>query len=316
MRFACVLALAFLARSLTHSGSHYASPIVHSLARSLRPSLTGSLTHNAAEEHTDEQELDCPGHRTRNATHRAGTAVNKSEVAQDTAHATPRTERAHRRTGAKWPRGPHTLHNTPSRHTGEQEPSGPGHRTRNTTHRAGTPVNRSQVAQKTAHTTQRTEWAHRGTAAKLSRTPHTQHNTAGEHTGEQEPSGPGHRTRNATYRVGTPVNRSQVAQDTAHAPQCNTWSEQTGGQEPSNPGHRTGNATHGASTPVNRSQVAQDTARASQYNTRSEQTGEQEPTNPGHRTHNTTHGASTPVNRGQVAQDTAHATRRRGRPQR
>ena len=39
-----VLAVAFLARSLTHSGSHYASPIVHSLARSLRPSLTGSLT--------------------------------------------------------------------------------------------------------------------------------------------------------------------------------------------------------------------------------------------------------------------------------
>ena len=44
VRFARVLALAFLARSLTHSGSHYASPIVHSLARSLRPSLTGSLT--------------------------------------------------------------------------------------------------------------------------------------------------------------------------------------------------------------------------------------------------------------------------------
>ena len=44
VRFARVLALAFLARSLTHSGSHYASPIVHSLARYLRPSLTGSLT--------------------------------------------------------------------------------------------------------------------------------------------------------------------------------------------------------------------------------------------------------------------------------
>ena len=42
--------------------------------------------------------------------------------------------------------------NTPSGHTGEQEPSGPGHRTSKTTHRAGTPVNRSQVAQNTAHT--------------------------------------------------------------------------------------------------------------------------------------------------------------------
>ena len=42
VRFARVLALAFLARSLTHSGSHYASPIVHSLAPSLRPSLTGA----------------------------------------------------------------------------------------------------------------------------------------------------------------------------------------------------------------------------------------------------------------------------------
>ena len=52
MRFARVLALAFLARSLTHSGSQYASPIVHSLARSLRPSLTGSLSiSNTQEDH-------------------------------------------------------------------------------------------------------------------------------------------------------------------------------------------------------------------------------------------------------------------------
>ena len=87
--------------------------------------------------------------------------------------------------------------NTPSGHTGEQEPSGPGHRTREAKHRAGTPVNRSQVAQDTAHTG----------------------NTPSEHTGEQEPSGPGHRTRQATRRSGTPANRSQVAQDTAHAEQ-------------------------------------------------------------------------------------------------
>ena len=51
--------------------------------------------------------------------------------------------------------------NTPSGHSGEQEPGGPGHRTRNTTHRAGTPVNRSQVAQDTAHAKQHTERAHR-----------------------------------------------------------------------------------------------------------------------------------------------------------
>ena len=36
--------------------------------------------------------------------------------------------------------------NTPSGHTGEQGPSGPGHRTSESTHQAGTPVNRSQVA--------------------------------------------------------------------------------------------------------------------------------------------------------------------------
>ena len=54
-----------------------------------------------------------------------------------------------------------TPHNTPSGRIGEQEPSGPGHRTHNTTHRAGASVNRSQVAQDTAHTTQHTEPAHR-----------------------------------------------------------------------------------------------------------------------------------------------------------
>ena len=54
------------------------------------------------------------------------------------------------------------MHNsTPSGHTGEQEPGGPGHRTRDTTRRAGTPVNRSQEAQDTAHAKQHTERAHR-----------------------------------------------------------------------------------------------------------------------------------------------------------
>ena len=44
-------------------------------------------------------------------------------------------------------------------------------------------------------------------------------NTASGHTGEQEPSGPGHRTRKATHQAGTPVNRSKVAKDTAQAKQ-------------------------------------------------------------------------------------------------
>ena len=51
--------------------------------------------------------------------------------------------------------------NAPSGDTGEQEPSGKGHLTRKATHRAGTLVNTSQVAQDTAHAKQRTERAHR-----------------------------------------------------------------------------------------------------------------------------------------------------------
>ena len=115
--------------------------------------------------------------------------MNISQVVKDTAHATQPSGRAHWRTGAKSQRTPHTQHNTPSGHTGEQEPSGqrhrthskpsvqtgqqdssgPGHRARNTTHRASTPVNRSQEAKDTAHATQHTK-----------RTPH-----AGTHPGQQ-----------------------------------------------------------------------------------------------------------------------------------
>ena len=83
------------------------------------------------------------------------------QVAQDTTHLIQDTERAHQGTGVKRPTTPHTQHNPPRGHTSEQEPSGPGHRTRNTTHQAGTPVNRSQGAQDTAHTTQHTDQAHR-----------------------------------------------------------------------------------------------------------------------------------------------------------
>ena len=80
-------------------------------------------------------------------------------MAQDTAHATQDTERVHRGTEAKQPRTPRTQYHPPSGHTGEQEPSGPEHRTRNKTHQAGTPMNRSQGARDTAHTTQHTERA-------------------------------------------------------------------------------------------------------------------------------------------------------------
>ena len=41
-------------------------------------------------------------------------------------------------------------------------------------------------------------------------TPHTQNNTSSRHTGEKEPRGPGHCTRNTTNRAGTLVNRSKL----------------------------------------------------------------------------------------------------------
>ena len=72
-------------------------------------------------------------------------------MAQDTAH-TGNTPSGH--TGEQEPSGPGHLmqSNAPSGHTGEQEPSGPRRRTSKATHRAGTPVNRSQVTQDTART--------------------------------------------------------------------------------------------------------------------------------------------------------------------
>ena len=57
-----------------------------------------------------------------------------------------------------------TLHKQSKRRnpdTGDQEPSGPGYCTHNTTHRAGAPVNRGQAAQDTVHATQQTTRAHR-----------------------------------------------------------------------------------------------------------------------------------------------------------
>ena len=78
-------------------------------------------------------------------------------MAQHTAHASERTEQTQQWTGAQWPRTTHTQRNPPSGHTGEKEPSGLGHCTHSTAHRAGIPVYTSHVAQDTAHATQRTQ---------------------------------------------------------------------------------------------------------------------------------------------------------------
>ena len=52
----------------------------------------------------------------------------------------------------------------------------------NTTHRAGTPVNRSQVARDTAHATQPTERAHRWTGSQVAQdTAHAKQHTDQAH---------------------------------------------------------------------------------------------------------------------------------------
>ena len=76
-------------------------------------------------------------------------------------------------------------------------------------------------------------------------TAHTQHNAPREHTGEEEPTRPRHRTHNKTHRAGMQVNSSQVARDTG-----------------------TRNTGQQAGTPVNRSQVAQDAAHATKQTER------------------------------------------------
>ena len=144
------------------------------------------------------------------------------------------------------------------------------------------------MAQDTARTTQHTAWAHRQMGGKWPRTPHTHSNALSGHVSEQEPRGPGPRTTKAKDRVGTPVNRSQVARDTARTtqhtprahgrtgakwprtpqPQSNAPSGHTGEQESSGPGHHTSKARDGTGTSVNRSQVAGDTAHATQQTTR------------------------------------------------
>ena len=290
----------------THGTPHRANTPVNRYQGARTP----YARRNTPSGHTGEQEPSGPGHRTPNTAHRAGTPVNRSQVAQDTVHATRQTDRAHRCTGAKGPRTPHTQHNTRSGHTGEQEPSGPGHRKRNTTHRAGTPQDRSQGAQDTAHQIQHTEQAHMLTGAKGPKIPYTQHNKPIGHTGEQEPTGPRHRTRNTTNRAGTPVKRSQGAQDTAHP--RSTPSGHTSEQEPRGQGHGTRNTRHGAGTPVTRANRPR--TPHTQHNTPSGHSGEQEPSGPGHPTRNTAQQAGAPMNRSQVAQATctSKATHRAG----
>ena len=82
-------------------------------------------------------------------------------MAHNIAHTAQHTARAHQGKGAKWPSTPHTQDNAPSEQTSEQEAGGPGHCTRKRTHREGTTMNRSKVAQETAHTRQRTERSRR-----------------------------------------------------------------------------------------------------------------------------------------------------------
>ena len=94
-------------------------------------------------------------------------------------------------------------------------------------------------------------------------TTHTHSNAPSDQTGEQEPNVPGHRTHNTTGQADTPVNRSEVVQDTA--PQHNTPSVRSRELEPSDPGHRTHNRTGQAGRTVNRSQAAQDTAHGTQH---------------------------------------------------
>ena len=140
----------------------------------LREACAAEPAYQTAVRTEEPQQIHKSGTR-RSAPHKTNhtnTPVNKSQVAKDSAHATQHTERAHRGTGAKWPRTSNTQHNTLSGHTVERERSCHKHRTGNTTHPAGTPVSSSQVTKRGADTAQ---------------------------------------------RACTPVSRTQLAKDTAHA---------------------------------------------------------------------------------------------------
>ena len=102
----------------------------------------------------------------------------------DAPHTQHNTPSAH--TLEQEPRGPghrthNTQHNTPSEHSGEQEPSGPGHRAHNTTGRSNRTENRSQGAQGTAHATQHTERAHQVNRGQMAQDTAQQQNTPSGH---------------------------------------------------------------------------------------------------------------------------------------
>ena len=153
---------------------------------------------------------------------------------------------------------------TPSKHKGEQEPSGTGHCRRNTTHRACAPVNRDREAQDIAHATQQpkhhthrntaqhTDRTHQKARTKCPRTPHTQHSTQHTSTAEkrrqkaQETAHATPHTERASLRRGAKWPRTRHKQH-------NTTSPQTGDQEPNGPGRRINNTAHRACKLVNRS---------------------------------------------------------------
>ena len=170
------------------------------------------MQQNTPRGHNSEQE-PC-GHRRRNTTQPAGTPVNRSQVAKDTSHTAKH---------AGTPLSGSQVAEDTARTTQYTEQATPVNRSRvakdaaHTARRACTPVNRSQEAKDTGHARQHTERAHWGIGAKGPRAPHTQHTE--RYTDSKEPSGQRHRTHNTTDRAGTPVNRSQVATETARATQ-------------------------------------------------------------------------------------------------
>ena len=76
-------------------------------------------------------------------------------------HSTPSAHSAQQEPSCPQIRKCNTQHDTQSEQNGEQEPSGQGHRARNTPCRAYALVNRIQVPQNTAHTTQHAGRTHR-----------------------------------------------------------------------------------------------------------------------------------------------------------
>ena len=81
-----------MAQDITHATTHTERAHLRTEAKGPR---TPYMQHNTPSQHTGEREPRGPKHRTRKATHGAGTHLNRSHVAEDTAQAKHRTERAH-----------------------------------------------------------------------------------------------------------------------------------------------------------------------------------------------------------------------------